>query len=223
MSPLRQDDYHGKLRAQIRAGRELLDMKQSDLADSLGASLSKISRAENGETKSGDVLLELKHALEEHGVCFTTNGVELADNLIQVLEGDGCYLRLLDTMYQTLIKMPEQERDLRIMYASDRMSPPIVNDRYRFMRKNGIKMRQLIEEGDHYIMGHFEEYRTIPSAYFTNVVTLAYENKVAQVDSDVTRVVIHHDKKMALREKNIFAYLWDMGKKPEKTKAKERF
>lgn len=214
-------DAQDRLRGQIRAGRELLNMKQADLAAFLDVSLSKVSRAESGDTKSGDVLLQIKEGLERCGVKFTSHGVELDESRLEVIEGRDCYLRLLDDVYRTLKESDDKE--ILLMFASDKASPPEVNHRYRFMRQHGVKMRQLIEEGDAYLLGALEEYRTIPSAYFTNIVTVIYADKVAQVNGSETRLTIQHDAPLAEREKKMFSYFWDTGKKPEKSDAPERF
>lgn len=214
-------DAQKRLRSQVRAGRELLDMKQADLAEMLGASLSKISRAESGETKSSDVLFEIKEGLERCGIRFTATGVEVNESRLEVIEGKDCYLRLLDDVYDTLSKYDDKE--MLIMFASDKVSPPEVNNRYRFLRKNGVEMRQLVEEGDDYLMGQLEEYRTIPSRYFTNIVTVIYGDKVAQVNGNETRLTIQLDQQLANREKKVFSFLWDAGKKPEISNTPERF
>jgi transcriptional regulator with XRE-family HTH domain len=214
-------DPHKRLRAQIRAGRELLGMNQSDLAKALDVSLSKISRAESGETKSGDILLVFKEGLEKLGIRFTANGVETVEDKLEIIEGEGCYLRLLDDVLITL--KSAKERGLHIMFASDRVSPPEVNAKYRILRQMGVSMKQLIEDGDTYIMGDLDEYRTIPSKYFNNIVTLVYDNKVAQVNGSETRITIQTDTQLARREKLIFQYFWETGSKPVVSTATERF
>ncbi|MCE7887996.1 MAG: helix-turn-helix domain-containing protein [Alphaproteobacteria bacterium PRO2] len=214
-------DPHAKLRAQIRAGRELLGMTQKDLSQHLGVSFAKISKAEIGDTKSGDVLLEIKRALERLGIVFTKNGVELAHDYVDILEGEDCYLRLLDEISSALSE--SEDKELLIMFSSDQVSPQEVNARYRQLRKNGVKMRQLIKKGDTHIMGPLKEYRTIPEKYFTNIVTVIYGKNVAQVSGDEMRIIIHHDARLAERERKIFGYFWDTGAKPTYSKAEERF
>lgn len=181
-------DPHERLRAQIRAARELLGMNQADLAQKLNVSLSKISRAESGETKSGDILLEFKEGLERLGIKFTASGVEIVEDHIEIIEGRNCYLRLLDNAFQTL--RSQEDKTLYIMFSSDKASPDEVNNKYREMRFAGIKMRQIIENGDQYILGPLSEYRAIPQEYFANIVTLVYANKVAQVNGTETRITI---------------------------------
>ena len=196
------ENTHSKLRAQIRAGRELIGLSQKDLATHLGVSYAKISKAETGETKTGDVLLEIKGGLERLGIVFTKNGVEFSQNHIELIEGEGCYLQLLHEVHRTLISSSEKE--LLIMFASDAISPPQVNEQYKFMRRHGITMRQIVKKGDNYIIGPLNEYRAIPEKYFTNIVTLVYGNCVAQVNGDETRIIVQKDSKLAERERRVF-------------------
>lgn len=214
-------DPHAKLRSQIVAARGLLGLNQTQLAEYLGVSLLKITRAESGVTKSGDILLEIKSGLEQMGIRFTRNGVELVTSYLEIIEGEDCYLKLLDNV--SLALQRSENKEFMIMFASDKVSPSEVNARYRAMRKNGVTMRQLIQEGDTYIMGKLDEYKTIPEKYFINIVTVIYADCVAQVSGDGTQVIVHHDANLAKREREIFQYFWDTGKKPKKSTAKEKF
>lgn len=215
-------DPHIRLRAQIRAGRELLSMTQADIAGLMDVSLSKISRAESGDTKSGDILLAVKSCLERSGIRFTPTGVERVENRLEIIEGPGCYLRLLDHAHATL-RAAEGDRTLYLMFGSDRVSPAEVNDRYRRMRADGIAMRQIISAADDYVIGPLNEYRAIPAQYFTNIVTLIYGGKVAQVNGDETTIALQHDPALAARERRLFDYFWDTGTAVKKSSATERF
>jgi len=207
-----------ELRAQINAGIALLGLNKTSFAKAIKASNSKVSKALSGDTKSPEVLNDLKAALENRGIIFTKAGIERTTNFETVITGESCYLELLSQ-----IMIDQNVDELLIMFASDKVSPPAVNDCYRFLRSRDVCMRQLIAEGDTYIMGALEEYRTIPEKYFTNIVTLVYGNSVAQVSGDEKRIVIYTDAKLAAREKKIFNYFWDRGGKPETSTADEKF
>ncbi len=212
-------DPNLKIRRQIKAGRALLSMDQMQLADALGMKHAKISRAESGETKSSNILHEIMKGMERLGIIFLpSGGVDKSNGYVEIIEGQGCYIQLLNK-----IIADTSVDEILIMFATDKDSPPEVNERYRFLRKNGVGMRQLIQDGDTYIMGDLEEYRTIPEKYFTNIVTLVYGNNIAQVNGDETRVVIFSDLLLAERERRVFNYFWDHGKIPEKSTADERF
>ena len=207
-----------ELRTQISAGIALLGLTQKSFAEEIGISNAKLSKALSGETKSKNVLFELKTALESEGIIFTKSGVERSSGYETVLSGDNCYLELLSK-----IMIDPSVDELLVMFASDKISPPAVNHCYRFLRNKGVSMRQLIAADDTYIMGQLEEYRTIPEKYFTNIVTLVYGNSVAQVSGDEKRIVIYADPKLARREGKIFNYFWDHGGKPEASSADEKF
>lgn len=63
--------------AQIRAGRALLGLSQTDLGGRAGLSLSTIKRAER-ETVSVEALTAIRAALERAGVVFTEDPVGVA-------------------------------------------------------------------------------------------------------------------------------------------------
>ena len=72
-------------------------------------------------------------------------------------------------------------------------------------------------------MGDFEDYRAMPAKYFTNIVTVIYADKTAQVNGRESRITIQKDEALSEREKNTFQYLWDQGGKPTQTSSEERF
>lgn len=216
-------DIQARLRTQIRAGRELLDMKQSDLAEMLGFSLSKISRAESGETKSGDTLLEIKQGLERCGVEFLPNGVVKREDVVFFYDGPDFYLRALDEAHKRLLKLPEKERELLFLLSDDSVSPQAVVEKHRVMRADGIRMRKLICEGNRYLLGPRNEYRYIPVKYFTNLVSLVFANCTAQVNGAFNRVFIREDAGAAQGMRALFETMWDILPSPEESTADVRY
>ncbi|MBI4030050.1 MAG: helix-turn-helix transcriptional regulator [Proteobacteria bacterium] len=210
---------------QIRAARALLGWSQQDLADRAGLSQTGIARIENGAHKpNSQTLSKIIHALGKEGVTFTEKGLEKDDYPVYYTSGknhEQAYLRLLEDAYEHLrsIKNPE----LLVMFADDSVSPPAVNGMYRRIRADGIKMRQLIKEGNTHIVGPLEEYRYIPKDFFINRVTLVYGNRIANESADVCRGVIRVDPVNANIQRNMFNVLWRVLKKPEETTADERF
>jgi transcriptional regulator with XRE-family HTH domain len=214
-------DLSENLRLKIRAGRNLMNLSQAELAALLGITDVKLSRIESGQTKSAKVLLEVQAGMERLGVVFTKNGVEFSEGHIEILSGSNCYIDLLEEVSRVL--GASDMKELLIMFASDSVSPPEVNEKYRAMRKAGVSMRQLISEDDTYIMGPFNEYRCIPERYFSNIVRLIYGNCVAQVSGDASKVTIHYDAPFAESSRLDFNYYWDTGTKPQQTTASEKF
>lgn len=209
---------------QIRAARALIEIKQEDLAKAAGVSLTTIQRLEAGEEGNAKTQAKIKRALQSLGVSFTEKGVTWDEFPVLFTYGDThekAYLQLLSDAHEHLktLKNPE----LLIMYADDRVSPPSVNDKYRAMRKDGIKMRQLIKEGNEYIIGPLDEYRYIPAKFFANRVTLIYGDRIANETADVHRGIIRVDSLNAEIQRSTFNMLWEMLEKPKRSIADDRF
>ena len=166
---------------------------------------------------------KLIRALEKEGLVFTSTGIE-ERNPIFFVEGsthEEAYLKLLKDAFDHLHS--HKNKELLIMYGDDRVSPPSVNALYREMRAAGITMRQMIEEGNTYIIGPLEEYRCIPKDKFINRVTLIYGDRTASETASVLRGAIRIDKVQAEIQRNTFEVLWSVLNQPTKTTADERF
>ena len=199
---------------QIRAARALLNWSQSDLAERAGLSQTGIARIESGVNQPNVQTMEkIAQTFDNAGIEFLRNGVIKSDDNIRTIVGEDCYIELLLDVSRTLRDHPEKE--LLIWFANDRMSPPPVNDLYRQIRASGIKMRQIIEEGNHYRLGGNNEYREFPSRYFINVVKLSYGNKYAILNGKETRVTIQKDEIAAASQKALFNFLWDILPEPK--------
>lgn len=209
---------------QIRAARALLNWSQKELADAAGLSQTGIARIENGAHQpTTQSLHKIKAALEDSGIEFIQGGVLRRDDSVRIITGPDCYMRLLEDVQATLADRPAKDRELMIWCADDRQSPAAVNDMYRAMRRDGIRMRQLTAEGNSWLLGPLEEYRYIPADYFVNVVKLNYGDKFATVNGTETRVMIHKDEDASRSQRAIFDLLWSVLPQPKRSDADERF
>lgn len=208
--------------AQIRAARALLNWSQKDLAERADISDVSVINYENEKrTPHQSTLNKIIQAFELAGILFTDHGLEYKKDVITTVEGEDWYLRVLDDVYYSL--MDQKDAELLVICADDRSSPPAVNDRYRKIRNAGIRMRQLVEEGNTYLMGPLKEYRYMPRERFNNYVTLVYGNKVAVCTAENTKALIFNDSHLAKTWVNIFELMWSVLKEPEISDAKERF
>lgn len=91
------------------------------------------------------------------------------------------------------------------------------------MRNAGIRMRQLVEDGNPYLMGPLDEYRYVPKEHYTNYVCLVYGEKVAVCTDQNSKAVVFKDAMLSTMWSNVFNLMWDTLKQPEKTDATERF
>jgi len=206
---------------QVKAARALLSWSQEDLANHGGLTHNQISSFEFGRTKPADVLEAIYKAFLFQGITFLKNGVQLNAETVVSIEGDGWYGRLLDDVYLTLVD--KKDAEMLLFFSIDKVSPPDINARLRKIRNAGIRMRQLVEDGDTYLMGPVNEYRYIPKDRFINYLTVVYGNKVAISMQKGTKTIVFIDEYLAISWRNIFEILWDQFKQPEKSEAAERF
>lgn len=208
---------------QVRAARAYLDWNRTTLSEESGVSEAQICSFEIGTTKNPrqGTMDALERTFLQHGVGFKDGGIlPLLDCTIR-FEGEGWYRRLLDDVYKTLARIKNPE--LLLFDADDRKSSPEVNNQYRKIRAAGARMRQLVEEGNTYLMGPLKEYRYIPKKRFENYVSMVYGDKVAVCTDNNTRATVFKDKHLAATWKNIFEMLWDTLEQPKRSDADEQF
>lgn len=207
---------------QIRAARAFLNWSQKDLAERSGVSDVSIINYENEKRVPHQSTIDkILQAFELAGVSFTENGLEMKDDAITVIQGEGWYLRLLDDVYFSL--MDRKDAELLLICADDKISPPEVNDRYRKIRNAGIRMRQLVEDRNTYLMGPLKEYRYMPKERFNNYVSLIYGDKVAVCTDANTKALVFHDPILSKTWTNLFDLMWDVLPEPDRSTADERF
>ena len=215
---------------ELRAALELLDWKYSDLAEKSDVSKATIAKLAQSKTRdelvafNSRTLNKVIRTINNAGVRFTTFGVERDSYPVYFTEGknhEDAYLKLLEDVYDHLLSVDNPE--LLIMYADDKVSPPSVNAVYKAMRQDGIKMRQMIKEGNTYIIGPLNEYRYIPAKMFINRVTLIYGDRIANETSDVLRGKISVDPIQAEIQRNNFNIMWQALEQPTESVADERF
>lgn len=214
-------DFAGK----IRSGRAYLNWTQETLAQTADLSLQGIQKIERGETqptiRTQDKIIR---AFQKNGVAFTAKGIEYEKYPIFVIEGateEECYLQVLEDVHEHLAGRKNPE--LLISFADDQVSPQSVNDKYKKIRNAGISMRQLVMEGNTYIMGPLGEYRYVPEKFFINRVTLVYGDRVASMAGGLTQTVIRVDSVQASVQRNMFNLLWSVLEQPTKSTADEKF
>ncbi len=208
--------------SKVRAARALLDWGQRDLAERSGVSHMAITNLEQGKTEpQSETIEKIQNAFELAGVVITLKGVEYKDVTVTTMDGDGWYLRLLDDVYYTL--MDKTDAEYLTMCADDKVSTPEVNNRLKKIRNAGVRMRQLVQEGNTYLMGPVKEYRYIPKEQFMNNVSLIYGDKVAVCTEQGTKAIVFKDADLAATWRNIFNVLWNKLEEPKESTARERF
>lgn len=191
----------------IRAGRAVLDWSREELAERSGVSISALTVLEGGSANPKEgTIRKITRALSAAGLVLAEDGVSKPDDSFVPVSGADLFLDVLDDVYYTLLDMKKPE--LLIEYSDDALSPPEVVGRYRKIRNIGIRMRQLVCEGNTYLMGAVSEYKWLPSQYFKNYLRLTYGDKVF-LDFGESGLLIRSSAS-AEAARNDFNFKWDM-------------
>lgn len=213
---------------QIRAARALLGWDSAVLADKVGVTRATLSKIENSLVQAREGTMEkIQRVLEEHDIVFFgETGVELKNDQIVTLKGENIFFRVLDDVIATL----RGKEDAEALFAcvDDKVSPPVVIENYKQLRKAKIAMRSLVKEKDTYLMGKLEEYRYLPEQFFHNSATVIYGDKFATMILDPetntdTGAIIIKNPHVAAAQRNLFNRIWTTAEKPVKSTAKVRY
>jgi len=213
---------------QIRAARALLDWSADQLAKKVGLSRMAINKIEDESVQPrAKNLADIIGVLDKHGIEFVgERGVTFKTDQITTVQGDNAFFHVLDDVITSLrgTKKPEA----LFACVDDKMSPPVVVENYRRLRRAGFAMRSLVKEGDTHLMGKLNEYRYLPKQNFHNSATVIYGDKFATMILDPTTAkdaaaVIIHNPHIAAAQRNLFNLIWSSAQKPVKTTANVRY
>ncbi len=214
--------------SQIRAARALKDWSAETLANKVGISRESINKIEDGLVQPrAKNLADIIRTFEENGIEFLgTRGAAFKDEQIVTLRGENAFFHVLEDVIATLAGATNGEA--LFACVDDKVSPPIIIENYRRLRKSGIAMRSLVKEGNTYPMGKLAEYRYLPKQYFHNSATVIYGDKFAtmvldgETGADVAAVIIHNPH-IAAAQRNLFNLIWSGSTRPTKTVAAVRY
>lgn len=207
---------------QIRAARAYMGWSQTELGERANCSLSTIAKLERLEGDVGtDILEKIQYAFEKEGMFFTEDGLKKRNTAMYEIEGENWWLRVLDDVYQSTID--QKNAEVLLFCADDRESPRDVNKMWTKIRNAGAGMRQLVREGNTYLLGPVKEYRWIPREYFENHVTMVYADKVCFCAENNTKAAIFKDHRQATTFRNLFNLLWNNLEQPNVSTATDRF
>lgn len=196
--------------AQCRAARGLLNWSQLDLAKRCDMHKQTISNFEAERSIPSNTSLEkIIRVLQNNGVEFgLDNSVSLPQIKYVKFEKPGWFLDILDDAIFTLKN--HDQKELLIYGGDNRFLSSAVIDKIREVRKSGVQIREMVCEGNTYLIGPEEEYRWIPKKLFKNYNTVLYGDKVC-VDFMGKAAILIINKGWAAAERNKFEMLWDAG------------
>jgi transcriptional regulator with XRE-family HTH domain len=215
---------------QIRAARMLAGWSAEELAEKAEINRETVLNIERKVfSPRPDTLAKIIRVFDENGVEFIgERGTALKDDQIVTLNGDNVFFRVLDDVISTLRDSKfKSGKEALFACVRDKLSPPVVVENYRRLRKEKIRMRSLVKEGDTYLMGDIMEYRYLPAAYFTNTPQIIYGDKVATLlyseGKKRKSALIMRNAQAAAAQRNLFNFIWSVAQKPEKTDATVRY
>lgn len=198
-------------REKIVGSRSILGWSQGDLAEAAGLGIATISSIEAGKACNVRTEGKLIQALSRAGIELTDDGIRKPDTTITRLEGENWFTELLEDAYFTLLEAKRKE--MLIFGGNNRVSPPPVIAGFRRLRQSGVRIREMVQEGDDYLMGPETDYRWIPSTYYKNYVTVVYAHKV--LNDFGSHGILFTNREWAEAERNKFDLLWSLS--PELT------
>ncbi len=213
---------------QIRAARALVAWSADDLSGKIGLSRESVQSIERGDKRPRASTTEkIVRTFNDVGVEFIGEaGVILKEEELVRFTGDNAFLQVLDDVVSTAREL--QDPEALFACVIDELSPTVVVDNYRRLRKEGIRMRSLVKEGDTYLMGKLDEYRVIPQQFFHNNPMVIYGNKVAfmilnaETKADKLAIVLSNPH-TASAMRNLFEFIWQHTTAPILSTAKVRY
>lgn len=194
---------------QVKAARAILGWTRDNLADASGVYGQTILNFENGNSVPRmETVKQLVSALERNGIEFIDDGVRLVKQKIVPLEGKNWFNDILEDACLAFANSPEEEKELMIFSGDNRVSPPEVINLFRRIRGLGVRFREMVEEGNTFMMGPVEEYRWIPKNFYKNNIIFLYLNRIV-LDMGNTGVFIE-SKEISNTMRNQFDLLWEV-------------
>jgi DNA-binding XRE family transcriptional regulator len=211
-----------KLGKAIKAARNYLDMSQPELAQAIGMSVQALLNIETGESNPRSTTeKKIFNFFLLNGISFSSDGIVIKDTGIATIDGDNWWLDTLDDVHKSLID--QKDKELLLLCADDTKSSPETIEKYKAMRKDGIRMRQIVEEDNTYLMGYENEYRWMPKEFFVNRVSLIYGNKYVICADDNSKAIVISDAELADTQRQVFEYMWNTLKEPTRSTADVRY
>jgi hypothetical protein len=203
---------------QIRAARSLLSWGQAELAARAGltqATIANLELEKHNPTKS--TANALIATFEDAGVELLPDGVRKLRGIHEI-SGENAIHRLFENIYNS---MKGDGGELLITGADERKNPSNLESSVKKVRNAGVQFRVLVEEGNTHLLGPLEEYRMIPKAYFSNIPTFIYRDRVAMFIPNQRRPLIQivTNATLADAQRKWFGFLWDHATIPRKSTA----
>jgi hypothetical protein len=212
----------------IVAARAYIGLSQEDFGDICGRSKNAQIAIEKGKTTPKtdywDVMLPF---CAGHGIKFLPQGGFMIDeNIVQVFEGEDCFVKLVDNILATC----EAGDEVLFLGNDDRKSTKKVIAKDSELYKAGIYPKYLVEDENDYLLGPIEDYKATNSKFFVPTdLTVIYKGKVAfdlwefNKKKKIQKIIVLNEPIIFNRMSDYFNKLWKNGKKIKKSATKQIF
>jgi hypothetical protein len=150
----------------------------------------------------------------DNGVEFDSDyGVRAKQENYRVLEGEDCFLRLLDEVYYST-----HQRGLEVLFicVDDAVSTPEVVAANKRILDGGAPCRYLASVNAKRFDYDLKNYRLIPEKHYKNSLMVIYGDKVATLRGTNDAVLIIKDKEQAEMLRGLFEIIWAQSPAPQK-------
>lgn len=214
--------------ADIRGARAYLGWTQMELAYRCGTSAVTITSIEKEKSRPSKELLEkIAHIFMAEDIYFHPDGgYKVEKSLVKVYKGVEGFLEVLEDVIK--VCGPDKQEVL-FLGNDDSRSDDTINEMHKKIYEIGIPYKFLIAEDSDYILGPLEEYRKVDANFFLSKdATLIYGDKVLLISKDSDP--LHTAKSLLIKDEGVFEqfkryfyHLWNNGKKPLNSSAKQIF
>ena len=193
----------------VAAGKMLSIKEFSEICGLSEPLMGQIFREQISVTrKSEDKIVE---GASKIGYKLTEDSIVKTDKKRIELKGDSRFLDLLNDIDAQI----NGDGELWIDGAVEHKTPDFIMDRVLELRDKGMRMRNLIREGDRKLKWPLNEYRWLPTSDFVNQVIFIYPNSIAIDDAEEETITIHRDRMLHLSQKKKFERDWRTFEQPD--------
>jgi len=167
-----------KSKEDIRAARAFLGWTQQKLASKIDCNTATINNLEKGtHIATKNIVKKLAKVFSQEGIKFNPKGGFLIEeNLIQMYEGDECYLKLQDD----ILNLVGENDEVLYLGVEDKKSSEEIIKKHQKLYKKGIYPKYMINKNDNFIQGPLEDYKQIDNLFFVPMdLTVLFKGRVA--------------------------------------------
>lgn len=204
---------------QVRAARALVAWSQDVLAEKTNLSKSTLQKIETGLIASprAATMEAVQKVFESAGVEFLPNsGLRMRDPMVTTLEGKKAYKLLLDDVYETLrgtggemCIFGLEEKTASAELENDPQKKEEILAHIERLKKEKIREKLLICEGDTNYLAPQYWYRWMPKEYFEPYPIYVYGTKVAIIYwGPPFKAIVYENSEIANSMHKIFDFVW---------------